>query len=202
MRNKKLKHKSNLVCRITGWHDRIFRLVALSADGVVTSSFIEGRRALFVSEASEAVDKAQSRVINARTKSDEIMAQITEDDIGLITKGANDVNEERRRKKVFHLFEELILIRNEIRATHVTLHSDLDDVQSQVKHEITAYLLAAFSRKIVVDIKRNSTIDYKDMITYHTYLSTYEYADNAVDKVVDRIIRSESLLNYIEEKVS
>ena len=177
MRKKRLKHHSNLVCRITGWHDRIFRLVALNYDGMVTSSFWEGRRQIFVNEASEAVDKAQSRVVNARTKSDEIMAQITENDIGLITKGASNINEERRRKKIFRLFEELIVIRNEIRATHVSLHSDLDDTQSQVKRELTAYIMAAFSRKKAVDIKRNSIIDYKDMITYHTYLSTYEYAD-------------------------
>jgi len=197
MTNK--KHKCNLFCRTTGWHDRLFCLVALNNNGVATSSFIEGRRALFVSEASVAVDKAQTTVIAARTKSDEIMAQLSEDDIKLITKGSKDVYEERRRKKVLHLLEKLVGIRNEIKATYVKLHSDLDTSQAQVKRELTAYLLAAFSRKKAVDITRNATIDYKDMITYQTYLSSYDYADKAVNDVVDNIIRSEALLKYMKE---
>lgn len=199
MKNKKLKHRCNFVCRITGWHDRLFRLVALNSDGIATSSFIEGRRALFVSEASQAVDTAQRTVIAARTKSDEIMAQLSEDDIKLITKGSKDVYEERKRKKVLHLFEELVAIRNEIKATYVKLHSDLDDAQAEIKRELTAYLLAAFSRKRPVDITRNATLDYKDKISYQAYLSSYEYADKAVNDVVDSIIRSEALSNYIKE---
>ncbi len=199
MKNKKLKHRSNGVCRMAGWHDRLFRLFALNSDGIATSSFIEGRIALFVSEASQAVDKAQSTVIAARTKSDEIMAQLSEDDVKLITKGSKDVYEERRRKKVLRLFEELVAIRNEIKATYVKLHSDLDDAQAQIKRELTAYLLAAFSRKKAVDISRNATIDYKDKISYLAYLSSYEYADKAVNDVVDSIIRSEALSNYIKE---
>ena len=127
------------------------------------------------------------------------MAQLSEDDIKLITKGSADVYEERRRKKVLHLFEELVAIRNEIKATYVKLHSDLDDAQAEIKRELTAYLLAAFSRKRPVDITRNATLDYKDKISYQAYLSSYEYADKAVNDVVDSIIRSEALSNYIKE---
>ena len=98
-----------------------------------------------------------------------------------------------------HLFEELVAIRNEIKATYVKLHSDLDDAQAEIKRELTAYLLAAFSRKRPVDITRNATLDYKDKISYQAYLSSYEYADKAVNDVVDSIIRSEALSNYIKE---
>lgn len=199
MKNNKSEHKNNVICRITGWHDRFFRLVSLDSDGIAESSFIEGRRALFVSEASQAVDNAQKTVIASRTKSDKIMAQLSEDDIKLITIGTKDIYEERRRKKVLQLFEELVLIRNEIKATYVKLHSDLDDAQAQIKRELTAYLLAAFSRKKAVDISRNATIDYKDKISYNAYLSSYDYADKAVNNVVDSIIRSEALSNYIKE---
>ena len=199
MKNKKTKHKCNLSCRIIGWHDRFFRIVTINSTGLATSSFIEGRRALFVTEATEIVDKAQNTVIAARTESDKIMAQLSEDDIKLITKGSKDVYEERRRKKILQLFERLVAIRNEIKATYVTLHSDLDASQAHIKRELTAYLLAAFSRKKTVDIIKNAAIDYKDMITYKAYLESYDYADKAVNDVVDSIIRSEALSNYMNE---
>ena len=199
MKSNKIKHRCNLICRIIGWHDRLFHIVTLNDNGLATSSFIEGRRALFVTEATESVDRAQNTVIAARTESDKIMAQLSEDDIKLITKGSKDVYEERRRKKIFQLFERLVAIRNEIKATYVTLHSDLDASQAHIKRELTAYLLAAFSRKKTVDIIKNAAIDYKDMITYKAYLESYDYADKAVNDVVDSIIRSEALSNYMNE---
>lgn len=91
MKSNKIKHRSNFYCRLAGWFDRLFRLVSLVYDGIVVSSFIDSRKALFTNEASEAVDKAQSKVLKARTDADEIMAQLSEDDITLIAKGANDV---------------------------------------------------------------------------------------------------------------
>lgn len=199
MKSNKIKHRCNLICRIIGWHDRLFHIVTLNDNRLATSSFIEGRRALFVTEATESVDRAQNTVIAARTESDKIMAQLSEDDIKLITKGSKDVYEERRRKKILQLFERLVAIRNEIKATYVTLHSDLDASQAHIKRELTAYLLAAFSRKKTVDIIKNAAIDYKDMITYKAYLESYDYADKAVNDVVDSIIRSEALSNYMNE---
>lgn len=202
MKKRRPKHKGNFACRLIGWHDRIFRVVALSSDGMATSSFIEGRKSLFVSEASMAVEKAQSKIIAARSKGDEIIAQFIEDDIRLIGQGSSNVYEERRRKKVFRLFEELVVIRNEIKSVHVTLHSELDESQSEVKRELTAYLLAAFSRKKSVDIVKNASVDYKDMITYQTYTSTYRYADKAINEAVDRMIRAESLLDDFGKEAS
>ena len=70
----KLKTKSNFGCRIAGWSDRIFRLIALNNNGIAVSSFIESRKVLFINEESEAIDKAQRSVIAARIKSEEIMA--------------------------------------------------------------------------------------------------------------------------------
>lgn len=202
MTNKKTTHKSNLACRIIGWHDRLFRLVALNSEGLATSSFIEDRKAVFVSEASQAVDSAQRAVITARTKSDEIMTQLSEEDIKLASRGAADVYEERRRKRVLYLLQELVAIRNEIKATYVKLHSDLDKAQTQIKRELTAYLLAAVSRKKAVDIAQNATIDYKDKMSYQAYLTSYDHADKVVNEVVDSIIRSEALSKYFKEEVA
>ncbi len=202
MKKRRPKHRSNLACRLIGWHDRLFRVVALSTDGMATSSFIEKCKSLFISEASMAVEKAQSKIIAARSKGDEIIAQFIEDDIRLIGHGSSTVNEERRRKKVFRLFEELVVIRNEIKSVHVTLHSELDESQSEVKRELTAYLLAAFSRKKPVDIVKNASVDYKDMITYQTYTSTYRYADEAINEAVDHMIRAESLMDDYGKEAS
>ena len=77
MKKRRPKHRSNLACRLIGWHDRLFRVVALSTDGMATSSFIEKCKSLFISEASMAVEKAQSKIIAARSKGDEIIAQFS-----------------------------------------------------------------------------------------------------------------------------
>lgn len=199
MKSNKIKHRSNFYCRLAGWFDRLFRLVALVYDGIVVSSFIDSRKALFTNESSEAVDKAQSKVLKARTDADETMAQLSEDDIVLIAKGANDVYEERRRKKILKLFATLVAIRNDIKATYVNLHSDLDFSQAQIKRQLTAYLLAAFSRKKTVDIPKNATVDYKEMITYQVYLTSYERADQAINEVVDKIVGIEALCNCLKE---
>ena len=199
MAKKKLKQKSNFGCRIAGWSDRLLRLVALNSDGTVTSSFAEGRKVLFIKEESEAIDKAQTNVIAFRTKADEIMAQLSEDDIELIAKGSKDVHEKRRREKTLHLFEELVRIRNEIKATYVKLHSDLDDTQAQAKRQLTAYLLAAFSRKKNIDITNNATINYKGMDSYKAYLKAYDYADQILNEVTDTIVHSEILCKYLKE---
>ena len=199
MAKKKLKTKSNLGCRIAGWSDRFLRLIVLDSDGIAVSSFIEGRKVLFINEESEAIDKAQRSVIAARIKSEEIMAQFSGSDVELIPNGHKDVHEKRKREKTLRFFEELVAIRNEIKATYVKLHADLDDTQAQLKRQLTAYLLAAFSRKKNVDIIRNATIDYKDMISYKSYLESYEYADHALNEVADTIVHSETLCKYLKE---
>ena len=201
MKKQKIKHRSNFYCRLAGWFDRLFRLIALAYDGIVVSSFIDSRKALFTNEASEAVDKAQSKVLKARTEADEIMAQLAEHDIALIANGATDVDEKRRRKQILRLFESLVAIRNDIKATYVNLHSDLDSSQAQIKRQLTAYLLAAFSRKKSVDIPKNATVNYKEMIVYKAYLTSYERADQAINEVVDSIVGVEALCNCLKEVV-
>lgn len=197
----KLKTKSNFSCRIAGWSDRIFRLIALNNNGIAVSSFIESRKVLFINEESEAIDKAQRSVIAARIKSEEIMAQFSGSDIELISNGHKDVYEKRRREKTLRLFEELVAIRNEIKVAYVKLHADLDDTQAQLKRQLTAYLLAAFSRKKNVDIISNASVDYKDMISYKSYLESYEYADRGLNEVADTIVHIEALCKYFRRKV-
>ena len=199
MAKNKNKNKSGFACFIAGKIHKVFRLVAINEEGEVNSSFIEARKSEFIKKAAEAVDKAQTSVNEARTRADEVVAQLSEDDIKLITTGSKDVYEERRRKKVLQLLEQLVAIRNMIKATYVKLHADLDEAQSQTKRELTAYLLAAFSRKKPVDISRNATVSYTDKTFYQAYLEVYDYADKAVNDICDSIIRSEAISNYIKE---
>lgn len=195
MAKNKNKNKSGFSCFIAGKVHKTLRLVAINEEGEVNSSFIEDRKSMFTRKAAEAVDKAQTSVNEARTRADEVVAQLSEDDIKLITTGSKDVYEERRRKKVLQLLEQLVAIK----ATYVKLHADLDEAQSQTKRELTAYLRAAFSRKKPVDISKNSTVTYSDKSFYQAYLEVYDYADKAVNDICDSIIRSEAISNYIKE---
>lgn len=199
MAKNKNKNKSGFSCFIAGKVHKTLRLVAINEEGEVNSSFIEDRKSMFTRKAAEAVDKAQTSVNEARTRADEVVAQLSEDDIKLITTGSKDVYEERRRKKVLQLLEQLVAIRNTIKATYVKLHADLDEAQSQTKRELTAYLRAAFSRKKPVDISKNSTVTYSDKSFYQAYLEVYDYAEKAVNDICDSIIRSEAISNYIKE---
>lgn len=199
MAKNKNNNKSGFSCFIAGKVHKIFRLVAINEEGEVNSSFVEDRKSKFIKKAAEAVDKAQTSVNEARTKADEIVAQLSEDDIKLLTTGSKDVYEERRRKRVLRLLEELVAIRNAIKATYVKLHADLDEAQSQTKRELTAYLLAAFSRKESVGIPRNATVSYSDKTFYRAYIQVYDYTDKAVNDICDSIIRSEAISTYIKE---
>lgn len=72
MKKRRPKHRGNLACRLIGWHDRLFRVVALSTDGMATSSFIEKCKSLFISEASMAVEKAQVSTKERTTDNEQV----------------------------------------------------------------------------------------------------------------------------------
>lgn len=190
----KSQNRSNFYCKVVGYSDRLFRLVDLNNEGIALSGFLRKRTEIFNMKTAAAIESAQSAVMEARKKAERIISQIREYNEDLNNSEMDHIRDFRRRKRMSVMINELVSLRHEIKSVYVILHDELSEIQSQIRRQTTAYLLAAFSRKSSIDISSHeAAINYETMIAYKTYLKTYSGVDDSINYMVESFTANNDL---------
>jgi hypothetical protein len=84
----------------------------------------------------------------------------------------------------------------------VVVEATLDHYTTDIKRQLTAYLISAVPTNQTLDIETNTRLDYRDTVAYTTYINTYNYVDTNICKVVDCVVNAEDLIKNFEEVIS
>lgn len=200
MNTIKPKSHCNFYCKVVGLLDRLFKQIRLDTNSsIYYSGFLTRLRKYAVQYTGELLVSSQSKINQYRSSAELIIGELTAIDLESITHKPETIQDKRNLQSVKIRFKELVEIHNHLKAELVTVEAKLDEYSSDVKRQATAYLISAVSIKQELDIDINTSIDYRGTTAYATYISTYNYVDNNICAVVDRVVKAEELIKNLEE---
>lgn len=198
----KIKERSlsNRRCKLQGLKDRVFRQVRLIDGGVYDSGFIESRKHFAIKTASTLINETQERIYTFRTRAEEIIASFDDESIDFIkSKSTYTIQEIRKRDEILNKFKELTEIRNEIKKSYVCLESNLIECHTDLRRQLTAYFIAAVSKKKQINLEKNISFDYTETPVYKVYLYFYKKTDQEISDAVNSIVSFQAVDAKLKE---